>query len=228
MTKPIFLIAIFLCLSVPASASEFKGSISSKSSGINSSSKRKSVSSISSTRRGMPASFSVNKRGTTSAINVGSAPPRIREILGERQKNGLGIVTTAALISLFSRHDLSESDRRWISNQLANRHSSDESESEKTLFNLASTVTFTFKNIEKPFEIGTGSTLQVFAVNNQKRPIPIQCHGLPLMQSSNSGLGHITIRWLPAASGAFMITCSANQAIERRLVFVKPVDSNNF
>jgi hypothetical protein len=83
----------------------------------------------------------------------------------EQQRNGPGWLGTAALVWLFSQHDISPSDRTWISSQLEQQAAvSDTTSTHRT----AKKLTFAYEGLPSQAVVGEPIELAVSAVDASK------------------------------------------------------------
>ena len=139
--------------------------------------------------------------------------PQVSEIIRERESSGPGWLGTAFLISLLSRHDLSDSDRSWINSRIDSVRNEQPDEAPALLPAVKPKVQFTFEGLDAPHPIGMPAKVTVSATLNGQ-PVPVSCEH-PAAMNQN---GHTVIAWTPEAHGVTLLTCKAGAHQERRLL----------
>jgi hypothetical protein len=157
----------------------------------------------------------IEKRSQRSLIPVnGPQPPqRVAEIIHEKESSGPGWLGTAFLISLFSRHDLSNEDKHWIESRINVLNKED---SETNLLKASKpSVLFNFKGLDAPLVAGQIAKVEVSATSNGK-VIVVTCD-----HPESTKQGHsLLIEWTPSEPSVSLLTCNAGKRQERRLVRV--------
>jgi hypothetical protein len=166
-----------------------------------------------------------SQRPQRSLLAAPGARPsaRLTEVIREREHSGPGWLGTAFLISMLSRHDLSDSDRSWLQQRLAEQGSEQEGAPE-LLAPAAPLIVFNFAGLPKePVTIGHALDLKVTAKDRHGHPTAVQCT-LPSTDAKVANDGDVAaVMWTPSTSGVWILRCAAGNSIERRLL--RAVDS---
>lgn len=118
-----------------------------------------------------------------------------------------------------SRHDLSASDRSWVSAQIADRAA--DNQTNTTVDRNAKRITFTWQGLPTVASIGKSVTLHVRAVAANGTSEALTC------TSTNGQLGQtltdagVTLSWTPARVGNAILQCDTFSESERHLIMVE-------
>lgn len=139
----------------------------------------------------------------------------------EQQRNGPGWLGTAALVWLFSQHDISPSDRTWISSQLEQQAAvSDTTSTHRT----AKKLTFAYEGLPSQAVVGEPIELAVSAVDASKHKQALSCSivgpGSDTSATSTPTDSGTVVAWQPRAEGTAFLQCDGLYEGERKAIQV--------
>lgn len=144
---------------------------------------------------------------------------RLQTIIRERQvSNGPGWLGTAALVWLLSQHDLSDSDRSWISSQLSSGNDGDGQDA--SVDRITKALTFTWDGLPEAVKVGQPVKIAVSAVDAKGHHQALDCtitNGSVNTALTESG---VVMTWTPATAGVGFLQCDGLSEGERRAVAV--------
>lgn len=167
---------------------------------------------------------------TAAPSRIGATPDTLRpspqlqaRIEREQQRNGPGWLGTAALVWLFSQHDISPSDRTWISSQLEQQAAvTDTTSTHRT----AKKLTFAYEGLPSQAVVGEPIEMAVSAVDASKHKQALSCSivgpGLDTSATSTPTDSGTVVAWQPRAEGIAFIQCDALYEGERKAIQVVP------
>jgi hypothetical protein len=143
--------------------------------------------------------------------------PALTQIIRERESRvGPGWLGTAFLISLLSRHDLSNGDRGWIQSKIDSLKGADEDGDQVLLPPTNPLVRFKFDGIDSPLVIGEARHIQISATDRNGNRKPAHCE---LARASDNPLTFVDeLDLSPTHSGLAILTCRVDTSKERRLI----------
>lgn len=157
--------------------------------------------------------------GSRRSLLQGGAQPsaKLTHIIRERESSGPGWLGTAFLVALLSRHDLSDSDRRWLQTKIDALADDDQADDQSELSPpRVPTVAFLYAGLQGDFTTGRAYTVQVTAHGAHGNPVAVIC-SMPEARIVTEGPG-AAILWEPRAPAVYVLTCQAGGLRDRRLL----------
>ncbi|MGA5726650.1 hypothetical protein ACPCHQ_22200 [Ralstonia thomasii] len=185
-------------------------------------------SSVASSRPSAPyraASANPSRNSTPGARNLGTRrsllasgqqpSPQLSQIIRERESSGPGWLGTAFLISLLSRHDLSEADHQWLESKINALKDEDDQEPELVPA-VVPEVRFAYTGLQSSFAIDQAATIRVSAKADDGKPVTVAC-AMPEAEITQDD-GSAAIKWRPQAAAVYVLTCRAGTQRDRRIL----------
>jgi len=165
------------------------------------------------------AGFRSLSYGVGQGASAAKPSERLQTIIREREvSNGPGWFGTAALVWLLSQHDLSDSDRSWISSQLSSSNDGDGQDA--SVDRITKALTFTWDGLPEAVKVGQPVKIVVSAVDAKGHHQALDCTITNGSASTTLTENGVVMTWTPATAGMGFLQCDGLSEGERRAVAV--------
>lgn len=145
---------------------------------------------------------------------------RLSEIIRQRESSGPGWVGTAFLVYLFSRHDISDSDKRWLKAEIDRRHAAGEDDDVALLEPAHPGVMFNYTGLGMPIRRDMNLTIGVSAEADGE-PVAVTCDIPGGRVVSGPQNLRASVFWTAPPAGVTILTCRAAERQDMRLLRVQ-------